>query len=603
MKMFLNDKTSDSASVEKKFLFLRNYYGEFNVDPKSFLSVDRQIEDYLRHFFPLFHPWKDEYLKFFPEIQTDCSIKSVCIPFTEFEEKREFCMKGKTYSVTYAILSMYPHLWYSDFWFGGNEDAFLAFFLTDKPTPVGCYYNGKFYGISVCRSQLNKIFGPGDFWDQLEWFCDPATGAQKNFLSALCTVVQTPDVTVEVSGPKKDTSSLTGLSLSTILCRIPEGRQLTYEESSKLSLFLRQMSSDFILTRRLARRVVSSITICGSKYCIDLYGYVLKVNRTDSFEQDAIRISQAIEGSGHRLNYQDQFKKQSQDIIIVGSKFGEKSGLWLEDFARLISDMGFSNKILAYDQFEDPVVKKIGSVILERRRELFNGQVHSKILVDDAQWDGKLMDYKIKGRYNFKKRGYVPFCHSELRQFAYYQPCLSRNFYTLCQCLRCRSVSYFASLTGGYPMFQRVQSELAKFGPVCVREKMEMYRADNYMLDGSVSKKIKAEKNLGIFDTRVDGVEVISTSHVPKWVKIDLINRRVGLFSNYSLSGVPHSCSQPYEVIVTDRSSIVREFGFPPCIFSPMPLNIQGYSLVKSDRSWYKYARSRMKREPIELRV
>lgn len=596
-------RTLKTSSFENSFLFLRNYYGEFVYDSKSIFSFERQIDDYLRHFFPLFHPWVDDHFKYFPEIVTSHKITSTCIPFTEFKEKREFFMKGKTYSVNYAIFSMYPHLWYSDFWYGGIEDSYLAFFLTDKPTPVGCYYRGKYYGISVCRSQLNKIFGPGDFWDQLDWFCDPATGAQKNYLAALCTVVQAPSVSIEVLGPKKDSSSLTGLSLDTILGRKTHGRLLTYEESSSLSCFLRQMPSEFILTRRLARRVCNSITIDGTKYCIDLFGYTLKVPRTESFALDASAISRAVEGNELRSDMQEYFRNDPQEIIIVGSKLGEKSGLWLDDFAAFISDLGFSKKIIAYDQFEDPSVKKVGSVTLERRRETFKGGTVNKILVDDAQWDGKTMTYKTGKRYNLKKRGYVPFCHGELRQFAYYQPCLSRNFFSLCQCLRCRSASYFASLTGGYSMFQRVQSELSKFGPVCVREKIEMYRAENYSAKTSLVRRLRAEKNLGIPDNRIDGVEVIDTSHIPAWVKIDLINRRVGLFSSYALSGVPHSVSQPFEVIVTDRVSVIREFGFPDTIFSPIPLTIRGYDLTKNDKDWYKYSRSRLKRESVEIRM
>jgi len=524
-------------------------------------------------------------------------------------DAKEFKMKGNVYRLTEASLGMYPEIRNSSFWSGGEDHSFLSFFFSSDYSPVGARLNGVFFGIGQCRNDLNKLMGPGDFWDNLARFCDPSTGQQKNLLAALCTVCQ-PDLGAEklfVIGPTPDDDLnrqyyCSSVPDDSLIRKYWEKDPISLDQAGIIERFCHSLPHDsqFFRFYKDARKFFF-VSRVGQGLFLDYYADRVWFRGSSilaSFEQflksiDCRDVDPVALGDGSRL-------------ILVGHSRGVGSGVWIDDFCQFVCDFTPIQKVVAFDPLCVPDKKTFVSNGEGRKMDLISlkkvfdprspiGRLYvNDILCDDAQMGNDLLSYvSLPLRFNLKKRGNLSFCHAETRTFSTIHPIMHRNAFSSCQCHQCRAISFISARTGGYSAFLRLQRLLSKFGPVCLREKVEEYFTSlSPAFRGASSRIEKAKDVLGLGVPSVKGDDLAISSDGGNFnneIKLLCSGKSVVVTVPVALD-VPHTRDPPLDVVICDSDVVLQEFGFVPIVITRSDYLAPGYDRKRSG-DWYIWTR------------
>jgi len=524
----------------------------------------------------------------------------------------DFSLKGKKFHVNPSFLEQYPFLKLSRFWVDRSEHVFLAWLFADQRDVLGATFEGRRYGMAWSRCHLSLFLGPGDFWDLLLLLLDPMNGQQKNFLLSLSTVVQTAysvaqPVSVDVNVEQEESlSPVIPIEVEDAGAVVPDLVHMPSESGSVehvlFSKLARHLPRQYSYTKKIAYSVDKYLKIRRGESVIEweVYDFLRQLKKTFMFPRllydpckSCFRVYRYLEGYSEHVEISDK----NVNITILGSKMGERSGVWHDPFVRLLSDYGYGGTVKFVDYFESVVTEVIGSFAVQHKKpgEDDIPTSSSSILVHDAQTSDVVPDVDgLPPSYSLKKKG-KDYFNFEHRSFSHSFPLWFRNLYTPCQCLRCCTVSFIATPLGGYPAFLRVQAELSRFGDVCIKERIEMYRSRIYAESSNISMSyplssvgLEAAHHLSM---NVENGILVLPQYDP--CLSSLKNKRVGIYAYYENSSLPHRFNRPYDAILTDNISFCIEVGCPPEVWSKDLMVVPGYQMRETKGNWRVFVKKK----------
>jgi len=447
----------------------------------------------------------------------------------------------------------------SRFFVDRSCDTYLAYVVGHSQSLTGAYYEGEFFGATEVMMDLEELFGDGSLIENLQKLSDPMNGQQKNFLIAIATVVQTPVSSSPIVADSKN-----------VVLKPEMWRNFNLVQNDKVTI------------KRFVNKV--EVSYNGREY--GSFHPLL-------FDKNSVLQSIALKECG--VSVQER-RAAEEKILVMGSRMNIRSGVWHDQFAELLSDYGYRGWIKFVDFNEEPRRQMVGKFKCEWLfpKEKITGYT---VLIDDAQLGDMISDVvPACRRYSLKKKGKGYF-NFERRSFSLVDDILPFNIFTECQCERCSAAAFCAYRLGGYPAFQRIQLELSKLGPVCVKERLEERNSILACPERFNPDKVNRYKE----ELRKD-----ECHYERSFIYQQLRDRKVYIAAYYSeFKGSKHfQVYSDYDVAVVSNVISLVDIGFPNEIVSQENLELHGYD-VEYREGWRFYTR---KKTPVacpsfEIRV
>jgi len=279
-----------------------------------------------------------------------------------------------------------------------------------------------------------------------------------------------------------------------------------------------------------------------------------------------------------------------EEIFVKGSRMNSGSGVWHNRFVQFLSDYGVTGTVVFSDYNEEPGRALIGGI---QAIWMYPPKISPQytIMIDDSQLGDRVIHEEVfSEKYSRKKMGKKYF-NFENREFSHVSDILPYNMFTECQCERCCAVAFVSYRLEGYATFLRIQSDLAFFGPVCVKERVERSRSLLYEMKHLPYGRRNEKKYLKLL-SEVKGEEMVSAN---KWLASIVAGKSVYLAGYYKEFDQIHINRRSIiDLAVVSSVHALSEIGFPPAIMSKGKLPLPGYR-EKVVQDWYVYDREERK--------
>lgn len=278
-----------------------------------------------------------------------------------------------------------------------------------------------------------------------------------------------------------------------------------------------------------------------------------------------------------------------QVVSVAGSKMGLDSGLWHSSFDQMVETFHPGSTIEYYDYFEEDSEAQYRGMTVRHHRAAYKPPEGETVLIDDMQISSEHVPYrgKLPRYYSLKKQGMYFFCVPEIRFFSGCIPAKYEESYASCHCWQCRMVSLVADRYGGWPVWERMRSYLARLGPVC--ESSTMLQMETQVFEAS--QKIRSAQPLTEKEQKLPWLPAVR----PATELHNFCSTKVGAVYAYhsEWEGIPHRRGEPVEFVVTDRERVFSEEGLPPIILTKTPMSMIGYSMRERRGEYYCWYRDK----------